>query len=43
MDFMPLVFSLLLSAGMMPFLIPYLRKLKFGQTIREDGPTWHSA
>ena len=22
-------------------LIPMLRKLKFGQTIREDGPTWH--
>ncbi len=24
------------------FLIPLLRKLKFGQTIREDGPTWHA-
>lgn len=24
-------------------LIPYLKKLKFGQTIREDGPTWHQA
>lgn len=23
------------------FLIPILRKLKFGQTILEDGPTWH--
>ncbi len=23
------------------FVIPYLRKLKFGQTILEDGPTWH--
>lgn len=23
------------------FLIPALRRLKFGQTIREDGPTWH--
>ncbi len=22
-------------------LIPMLKKLKFGQTIREDGPTWH--
>ena len=22
-------------------LIPMLRKLKFGQSIREDGPTWH--
>ena len=25
------------------FAIPYLKKLKFGQTIREDGPTWHSS
>ncbi|MBQ8203460.1 MAG: phospho-N-acetylmuramoyl-pentapeptide-transferase [Clostridia bacterium] len=23
------------------FVIPLLRKLKFGQTILEDGPTWH--
>ena len=22
-------------------IIPWLRKIKFGQTIREDGPTWH--
>lgn len=22
-------------------MIPYLRKLKFGQTIREEGPAWH--
>ena len=25
------------------FVIPYLRKLKFGQTILEDGPTWHKS
>ena len=24
------------------FLIPELRKLKAGQTIRADGPTWHA-
>ena len=24
-------------------LIPYLRRLKFGQTIREDGPVWHAS
>ncbi len=23
------------------FMIPYLRRLKFGQTILEDGPVWH--
>ncbi|MDL2293974.1 phospho-N-acetylmuramoyl-pentapeptide-transferase [Ruminococcaceae bacterium OttesenSCG-928-D13] len=29
-------------AGLSGFLlIPYLRKLKFGQTIKEIGPTWH--
>ncbi|HPE16734.1 MAG TPA: phospho-N-acetylmuramoyl-pentapeptide-transferase, partial [Oscillospiraceae bacterium] len=22
-------------------LIPWLRRLKAGQSIREDGPTWH--
>lgn len=25
------------------FFIPFLRKLKFGQTILEDGPVWHKA
>lgn len=25
------------------WLIPYLKKLKFGQTIREEGPKWHSS
>ncbi len=24
------------------FLVPALRRLHFGQTIREDGPTWHN-
>ena len=24
------------------FLIPALHRLHFGQTIREDGPTWHN-
>lgn len=24
-------------------VIPYLNKLKFGQTIREEGPSWHKA
>ena len=24
-------------------VIPFLRKLKFGQTIREDGPKWHES
>ena len=25
------------------FIIPYLRKLKFGQTILEEGPNWHKS
>lgn len=29
------------TAGMGYFVIPYLRKLKFGQTILDIGPNWH--
>ena len=25
------------------YVIPYLRKLKFGQTILEEGPNWHKS
>lgn len=32
-----------ITAGATALLIPMLKKLKFGQSIREDGPTWHSA
>ncbi len=40
---MPFAFSALLCMGISPVLIPYLHRLKFDQTIREDGPTWHNA
>ena len=33
--------SFALAAVLGKFLIPWLHKLKFGQTILEDGPTWH--
>lgn len=33
-------FALTLLIGY--FLIPYLRRLKAGQSIRADGPTWHA-
>lgn len=33
--------SFLLSAVICPILIPFLRKLKFGQNIREEGPQAH--
>ncbi len=35
------IISFIITAIAEPFLIPFLRKLKFGQTILEDGPTWH--
>ena len=43
--------SLFLSAGISflicliitPILIPFLHRLKFGQCIREEGPSWHRA
>ena len=35
------VISFIIAAAVVPVLIPFLRKLKFGQTILEDGPTWH--
>ena len=35
------IISFVISAIVQPVLIPFLRRLKFGQTILEDGPTWH--
>ena len=35
------VISFIVAAVLEPVLIPFLRKLKFGQTILEDGPSWH--
>ena len=35
------VIAFLVSTGVGAFLVPYLRRIKAGQTIREDGPTWH--
>ncbi len=39
--FMPVIISFLVSVVLCPILIPFLRKLKFGQTEREDGPESH--
>ncbi len=33
--------SLVVSALVGKFLVPYLNRVKAGQTIREDGPVWH--
>ena len=37
----PLIVSLLIAVVIGPVLIPWLHRLKFGQQILEDGPTWH--
>lgn len=35
--------SLLLTLGVMPVLIPFLHKIKFGQSVRKEGPQSHMA
>ena len=37
------ILAFVISAVTGKFLIPYLRKLHFGQTILEDGPSWHKS
>lgn len=37
-----LIGAFIITAVITPLLIPFLRKLKFGQTILEDGPSWHA-
>ena len=36
-----LFISFVVTALQGPFVIPYLRKLKVGQTVRDDGPKSH--
>ena len=38
---LPVLLSFAVSAGLGPVLIPFLRKLKFGQIIRDEGPQSH--
>ena len=35
--------ALLITALLGKPIIPYLKKLKFGQEIREEGPSWHKS
>lgn len=37
----PVLISFILSVALCPVLIPFLRKLKFGQYVRDDGPQSH--
>lgn len=39
--FLPLIISFAVTAVTGPVLIPWLRRLKFGQEILEIGPNWH--
>lgn len=39
--FLTVIVAFLTSFFLGRFIIPFLRKLKFGQTIREEGPKWH--
>jgi len=38
---MPVLISFALTAALGPIVIPLLRRLKFGQTVREEGPQSH--
>ena len=38
---LPILISFLISVIMSPIVIPYLKKLKFGQFVRDDGPESH--
>ena len=37
----PILISFGLSVGLGPLIIPFLRRLKVGQTVRDDGPSTH--
>jgi len=37
----PVLIAFVISMGLSPFMIPYLRKLKVGQMVRDDGPQSH--
>ncbi len=39
--FLSALLSFAITAVIGKFLIPYLRKVNFGQTILEEGPSWH--
>ncbi|MER2169315.1 MAG: phospho-N-acetylmuramoyl-pentapeptide-transferase, partial [Psychrobacillus psychrodurans] len=36
-----LIVSFLITIILAPIVIPYLRRMKFGQSIREEGPQSH--
>ena len=40
---MAFVIAFLVASAFGAWLVPYLRKIKAGQEIRQDGPTWHNS
>ncbi|MDO4750145.1 MAG: phospho-N-acetylmuramoyl-pentapeptide-transferase [Eubacteriales bacterium] len=38
-----LAIAFFISSGVGLFLVPWLRRIKAGQAIREDGPVWHQS
>lgn len=40
---MAMVLTFVLAVSIAPILLPWLRKLKFGQSILEIGPSWHKS
>lgn len=38
---LPVIGAFLITVVLGPVIIPYLKKLKFGQTVRDDGPQTH--
>lgn len=38
---LPVIISFIISAVLCPIIIPFLKRLKFGQPIREEGPKEH--
>jgi len=35
------IISVIIVVLLMPLFIPFLHRIKFGQSIREEGPSWH--
>ena len=38
---LPAVIAFAVTAAVGRFLVPFLRRVKAGQSIKTDGPTWH--
>ena len=38
---LPAIIAFIISVVMCPIFIPFLKRLKFGQYIRDEGPKWH--